>query len=160
MKNDTVNGNGFVKRKKDTTVEVIAWILAMGFLAFIIFGVLWIRQYRPTPKTTQQKSIAVKVKDSICYNDSIVLSKLIPVLKKREGLALKPYSDGKYKYNYYGHLILSGEDFSNPDSLKADSTLWSDIKKCYWENNRLYRKVLYQNVYDLFISGKLLTNKP
>lgn len=157
MKNKNINENGFVKRKKDITVEVIAWTFLVGFSVFIVFGVLWIRQYQREHKNTHQTNIATTpiVKDSIYYADSIILSKLIDPLKKREGLSLKPYSDGKYYYCYYGHMILPTDTFTVYTKNTADIILWNDIKKAYWEIMRIHRKTLYDDVFSVFISGRM-----
>lgn len=68
MTNDTtINNSGFVKRKKDIGVEIIAWILAIDFFAVIIFGIFWIRQYQCEHKNIPQTNIAVK-SDTVSYD--------------------------------------------------------------------------------------------
>lgn len=149
--------NGFIKRKKDTGVEIAAWIFAIGFLTCIVFGVLWIRKYKQTPKTIPQTNIATTpiVKDSIYYADSIILSKLIDPLKKREGLSLKPYYDGKYYYKGYGHLITPNDTFVSLTEESALELLKNDIRGAYWEVMRIHRKTLYDDVFSVFISGRM-----
>jgi hypothetical protein len=120
------------------------------------------------------KTEIIKIKsDSICKEDSKILSELEVELKKRESYSETVYtrietikSNGKIikvrcYYFGFGHLLF----YTNIDVpvihvsktitlTQADSLIKSDIRLAYWENTRLNRKTLFHDVYKIFISGK------
>ena len=142
------------KTNKDLAVEIIAWVIVIVIVLGIILGIRFIKNNSDSKEEKTIVKTAI-VKDSIYYADSIILSKLIPVLKKREGLALKPYTDGKYWYCYYGHMILPTDTFTVYTEKTADIVLWDDIRKAYFEVQRIERKDLYDNVFSVFVSGNI-----
>ena len=96
---------------------------------------------------------AIAIKRTITLSTHSICDSLVPILKKREGLELKPYIMNGYQYIYYEHLILKGEVFNNTKS-QADSILRADIYKSYIEVRRIDSLRLYNRTYTMFISGK------
>ena len=85
------------------------------------------------------------------------ITELIPILKAREGLRLTPYQlrgDPHY-YIGYGHQILKTERLPRIDSTQADVILIKDLYKCITECHRVKAPVTQDNLYSIFISGKL-----
>lgn len=111
--------------------------------------------YNHRTEIKEAGKIPVKVIKSDKTELDTIIDKLSPILIKREGLTLKEYTDGKFTYIYYGHLIKRGEKF-NYTSKQADSVLRADIIAAYNENKRIYKRDLLPNVKSIFISGKPL----
>ena len=107
------------------------------------------------PEVTLREYIA---SDSMQVADKIILDKLVPVLMKREGLSDTIYYDKKGNaYIGYGHLITEAYIPVNIKITKerAKELLIQDIRKAYFERQRIMRKTLYPDVYSIFISGHL-----
>lgn len=134
-------------------IRLMSRVYLFTFVIFSLAIIFHVKREKPTHTvihdTIIQKSVFTDVKDSL------ILTELVPVLKKREGLALKYYTADGYAYIFYGHQVLPTDRFTKLDSLTADSVLWNDLLKCYSERNRLYRKKLKNDIYSLFCSGKL-----
>lgn len=92
--------------------------------------------------------------DSIPAEDITVLLSIVEPLKKREGLMLNKYALGNYWYIGYGHMVSYKDTIKYPiTEVQADSILWSDIKKSYWNVQHLDKKKLYDYIYQIFTAG-------
>lgn len=75
------------------------------------------------------------------------------LIKKFEGLSLKPYADiaGKMTIGY-GHLILPGENFDKGiSSQEAESLLLRDIARFEKAVSRLVSRSIIQNQFDALV---------
>jgi hypothetical protein len=127
-----------------------------------------IREANKIIDTKSVYKIELNFNNSIPLEDSLIIIKLIPILKKREGFSPILYQnegDSRW-YIGYGHQMLY-RDFSDLFFLKlidqvltyqitrkqADLLLWNDILRAYRENERIKKKTLKSDVYKLFTSG-------
>ncbi len=155
---ETINNNGFLNRPKhhDTFYSIL-------IIALITVVILFLTGVLKFHKEQAVKVITVKVDTAMCDSipvlDKKILDALCPILKKREGLELKPYKDIKgIEYIAYGHTNL--EHLQVVTDAQADSIILSDIRNAYFEVQRIHRKTLYSDVYSVFTSGTINGNKP
>ena len=155
----TINANGFVNRTPKQT-PVLLLIIA---LLIVLFLFRWF--YNPYKKVSviAPKRAKIEQADSICIADRIILNKLCPILKKREGFRSKIYSDEKGNfYLGYGHLLTEIDNLwlslnfnYNITEHQADSILRDDLRKCYFERMRILRKTEQEDIFSIFTSGHL-----
>jgi flagellar biosynthesis protein FliQ len=140
--------------KPTKTNHTLMYVFLAAGAAFLIINVIKYSDKEKVSVTILKTTIQVK-RDTLSYVDSIILIKLIPVLVKREGLMLVPYTTKGYRYIGYGHQIVFGDYFPQAITKRqADSILWCDIKAAWIENERIKRITLYQDCFNIFISGK------
>ena len=144
----------FVSKNKPEP-RYIGWcILTMFVLAAVICTIVAFVEQPDHQKRAMGLIGEQPVKVSVC---PVVIKELIPILKAREGLRLKPYKLGTDPHWYigYGHQILKTERLPRIDSTQANSILLSDLYKCITECHRVKAPVTQDNIYSIFISGKL-----
>jgi hypothetical protein len=123
------------------------------FLIILLFGVSICFIRRSGEIQSPKFAIKYVYSDSINTFDLKVMNTLIPILKAREGLKLSPYESGGYYYIGYGHQIGKYCPNWTITENQADSILISDIRKAYFERQRILRPELLGDLYSIFTSG-------
>jgi hypothetical protein len=131
---------------------VIALILIVGF--FFGFGVSFIKKREIIAPVQPKVVILPKFVDTDTLSLDL-LHKLEIILKKREGLKLKPYLHQGHIYIGYGHLLLKNEKWNNITIGFAEFLLMDDILISFKEVRKLQKNNLYNDIYKMFTSGKL-----
>ena len=129
-------------------------VFILGFLCLVSFAYILGENHTKTPQIKIVHDTVFVKSDSILNQDKVILDKLCPVLKTREGFAAHSYIEKGKMYQGYGHKLLKGENFGIITEKKADSLLKSDIRRAYFERQRINQKMLQKEVYEVFIKGK------
>ena len=106
-------------------------------------------------KVQQKPPIEVRiVKDTLCYNDSLILAHLKNEFKKREGFSPEEYPDdhGNW-YIGYGHKTIPGIFIKSITEEQASDLLWKDEIDRYWIIRSMERKHLHDKLFQLFTTG-------
>ena len=136
--------------RSDIMVMLIAFVIG-GACSSLICSI--ILHY----KVQQKPPIEVRiVKDTLCYNDSLILAHLKNEFKKREGFSPEIYPDdhGNW-YIGYGHKTIPGIFIKSITEEQASDLLWKDEIDRYWIIRSSERKQLHRKLYNLFTSGIL-----
>ena len=135
--------------------------LFLVLIVFFLFMAQKVKRYAERNKEQPSKpmEVTIVIKDTIPKYDSTVLSRLEIRLKKREGFSPVRYKEGNHQLCGYGHYMLDSDKIPKIISMGfADSLLRDDIRKSYVEVIRLRKAYLYDEVFEIFISGKTKIN--
>lgn len=115
---------------------------------------------RTDSKTVGQSAVSKFHKASSVKTEfDKILVDILPVIRKREGLKLKPYTDGRFWYIGYGHLVGKSKPKYIITEDQAEEIMINDLIKAYKEVIRVNKENISRDMGSLFTSGKIKSRK-
>jgi hypothetical protein len=137
--------------------QALRLIIAILFVGMILgAGIGEIIHLSFPTKIIKPERVIVVRKDTLCYNDSIILAHLKCEFKKREGFSPEEYPDDHGNWFIgYGHKTVPGVFIKSMTEEQASDLLWKDEIDRYWIIRSLEKKHLHDKLFQLFTTGMI-----